>query len=91
MIIHISETKDCIIDVYSVAKAPVHTTLTEVGFDISCITDHSCIVWIDSESGVITATTYEDDEMTSAEIEVTDQEQRFLNHFAQDLFEGGEK
>ena len=65
-------------------KAPIESTLTETGLDLTAAV--GCIIWIDSATGEITATTYENGDMIPATIEATADEKTILKNFAESLY-----
>ena len=65
-------------------KAPIESTLTETGLDLTAAV--GCIIWIDSATGEITATTYDNGEMIPVKIETTDGEKKTLRSFTESLY-----
>lgn len=63
---------------------PIIATLEETGIDLTAAV--GCIVWIDSTTGKISATTYKNGEMIPARVDATDPEKEALNAFAESLY-----
>ena len=63
---------------------PIITTLEETGIDLTAAC--GCIIWIDSTTGKISATTYQNGEMIPVKISATDPEKEALNRFADSLY-----
>ena len=73
-------------DIQNIEKVnlPIITTLEETGIDLTAAV--GCIVWIDSTTGKISATTYHGGEMIPLRISATDAEKEALNNFADSLY-----
>ena len=73
-------------DIHNIEKVnlPIITTLEETGIDLTAAC--GCIIWIDSTTGKISATTYHNGEMIPVRISATDPEKEALNAFAESLY-----
>lgn len=72
------------INVNEAIKAPVDTTLEETGLDLTAAS--GCMIWIDSTTDEISATTYRNGEMIPVRISATDAEKTTLKSFADSLY-----
>ena len=84
MIVFLTKENNVSISVNDAVKAPVESTLTETGIDLTAA--FGCIIWIDSTTGKISATTYQNGEMIPVQIKTTDPEKEALNRFADSLY-----
>lgn len=83
MLIHLPKNT-LTVTVNEALKAPIETTLDETGLNLTAAYD--CIIWIESATDEISATTYHAGEMIPAKIEATDTEKEILNRFADSLY-----
>lgn len=83
MLIHLPNNT-LTVTVNDALKAPVDATLEETGLDLTAA--FGCIIWIDSTTDEISATTYEGGEMIPVQVDASNAEKEALNRFADSLY-----
>lgn len=84
MKVYLTNNNDVTISINEALNAPIENTLEETGLDLNAAV--GCMIWIDSTTGEISATTYDNGEMIPATIEASDAEKTTLKSFAESLY-----
>lgn len=72
------------IDNIEKVNLPIIATLEETGIDLTAAV--GCIVWINSTTGEVTATTYTGGEMIPVQVDASNAEKEALNRFADSFY-----